>query len=91
MKTLQPSASQLAVCEKYRTGPQLLLRHDRLGISIDTINNLVPVNGLRIPAMSGSSGWFIYGGDEAIDDPGFYQPLCVIHVGKYCEIAIPYL
>ena len=78
------------MCEKYRTHPQLFLRHDRLGISLDTMN-LVPINGLRISAMSGSSGWFIYGGDEASDDPGFYQPLCVTHIRKYCEIAVPYL
>jgi hypothetical protein len=70
--------------------PQLLLRHDRLRIAIDTME-LVPINGLRIPALSGSSGWFIYGGCEPSEDPSYYQPLRVTHIRKYCEIAIPYL
>lgn len=67
-----------------------MLRHDRLGIALDTLD-LVPINGLRIPALSGSSGWFIYGGKYPSDDPRFYQPLCVTHLGKHCAIAIPYL
>jgi hypothetical protein len=90
MKTLQPLSSQIEVCEKYRTQPQLFLLHDRVGISLATMNQ-VPINGLRIPAMSGSSGWFIYGGDEPTDDPNFYQPLCITHLRNHCEIAIPYL
>src|SRR5262245_11901078 len=61
MENLQPFPSQVAVCEKYGAQPQRFLRHDRLGISLATMN-LVPINGLRIPALSGSSGWFIYGG-----------------------------
>jgi hypothetical protein len=67
-----------------------VLRHDRLGIALDTLD-LAPINGLRIPALSGSSGWFIYGGDNSSADPHFYQPLCVTHLRKYCQIAIPYL
>lgn len=51
---------------------------DRLGIALATMNP-VPVNGMRIRATSGSSGWFIYGGEPS-DDPDFYQPLCVTHL-----------
>jgi hypothetical protein len=90
MQTLQPLPTQLSLCEKYATRPQLLLQHDRLGIAIDTLS-LAPINGLRIPALSGSSGWFIYGGDSPSEDPSFYQPLCVTHLSKHCEIAIPYM
>ncbi|WP_233903299.1 immunity protein Imm33 domain-containing protein [Stieleria maiorica] len=90
MATLQPLPSQLAICEKNETHPQLLMRHDRLGIALHTLG-LTPINGLRVPALSGTSGWYIYGGDDPSDDPTFYQPLCVTHLGKHCEIAIPYM
>lgn len=90
METLQPFPSQIAVCDKYGTHAQPLFRHDRLGIALGTMS-LVPINGLRIPAMSGSSGWFIYGGNEASENPNFFQPLCVNHLRKHCEIAVPYL
>jgi hypothetical protein len=90
MRTLQPLPSQLLICEKYATQPQLVLHHDRLGIAIDTLG-MSPINGLRIRALSGSSGWYLYGGDAPSDDPDFYQPLCVRHLSKHCEIAVPYL
>lgn len=68
----------------------LPLQHDRLGIALETLD-LAPINGLRIPALSGSSGWFIFGGTEPSTDADFYSPLCVRHLGKHCGIAIPYL
>lgn len=52
---------------------------------------LQPINGLRVLALSGSSGWFIFGGDEASEDEGFYSSLRVGHLKKHCPIAIPYL
>jgi hypothetical protein len=90
MQTLPLLPAQLSVCEKYAARPQLSLQHDRLGIALDTLS-LQPVNGLRLPAQRGSSGWFIYGGVAPLDKPDFYQPLCVAHLRKYCEIALPYL
>jgi hypothetical protein len=90
MEQLQPWPLQLAVCEKYHVRPQAVLRHDRLSIALDTLD-LAPINGLRLPSLSGSSGWFIYGGENPSDDPHFYQPLCVTHLGQHCEIAVPYL
>ena len=87
MEQLQPSPLQLAVCEKHQVRPQAVYR---LGIALDSLE-LLPINGLRIPGLSGSCGWFIYGGANPSDDPHFYRPLCVTHLGKYCEIAVPYL
>ena len=90
MQTIDPLQSQTDVCHRYHVEPQLFLRHDRLGIALATMT-LTPINGLRVPAMSGSSGWFIYGGDQASDDVNFYQPICLTHIKKHCEIAIPFL
>ncbi len=90
MEKLQPWPLQLAIYEKYQVAPQEIFRHDRLGIALQTID-LSPINGLRIPALCGTSGWFIYGGEKPSEESRFYQPLCVRHLGKHCKIAVPYL
>ena len=83
-------ASQADVCARYGVQPQLPMHHDRLGIAMATLG-LSPINGMRILAMSGSSGWYVYGGAEAGTNDDFYSPLCVRHMAKHCEIVIPYL
>ena len=82
--------SQADVCERHGVTPQLPSIDDRIGIALGTLHR-IPINGMRIPALAGSSGWFIFGGLEASQDDDFYSPLCVSHLGKYCEIALPYL
>lgn len=90
MEPQQPSPLQLAICVKVCVQPQSVLRNDRLGIALNTLDS-APINGLRIPPLDGFSGWFLYGGDHPSDDPDFYQPLCIAHLDKYCEIAVPCL
>ncbi len=90
MQTLSPLQSQIAICEKFGVTPQTFMRHERMGLAIATMS-LLPINGLRIPALSGSTGWYVFGGAEQSDDADFYSPLCITHLTKYCKIAIPYL
>lgn len=85
-----PSLSQTEVCNRFDVTPQVPHHSDRLGIALHTIEQM-PINGIRIPALSGTSGWFIYGGEEPSTDANFYSPLCMQHIQKHCEIAIPYL
>ena len=82
--------SQADVCKRYGVEPQAPLVHDRLGIGLATLQTQ-PINGLRIPAVSGISGWFIFGGLKAGNEADFYSPLCIEHIHKYCEIVVPYL
>ncbi|HBE71073.1 MAG TPA: hypothetical protein DDW52_23245 [Planctomycetaceae bacterium] len=70
--------------------PQLTQDNDRLGIALDTLEQM-PINGMRVPGLSGTSDWFIYGNAEPSDDVKFYSPLCVKHIRKHFEITIPYL
>lgn len=90
MATIKPLQSQLDVCERLGVKPCTLLSQDKIGLAISTMNTS-PINGIRVPAMSGTSGWYIFGGEEASADPSFYSPICITHLRKYCEIAIPYL
>ena len=82
--------SQAEICMRYGVEPQPPMVHDHLGIALATLQTQ-PINGLRLPALSGSSGWFIFGGLEAGNEADFYSPLCVAHIHKYCDIVVPYL
>ena len=90
MQELHLFPEQAAVCKRYDVQPQIPLHHDRLGIAMSTLG-LKPINGMRIPAFSGSSGWYIFGGEEPNANEDFYSPLCVRHVGRHCKNAVPYL
>ena len=82
--------SQADICKRYGVEPQPPIGQDRLGIALATLQNQ-PINGLRVPALSGSSGWFIFGGSEAGSEADFYSPLCTTHICEYCDIVAPYL
>lgn len=82
--------SQADVCGRFKVQPILPLDHDRLGIAMSTLH-LNLINGMRIPALSGLSGWFIFGGSDASEAEDFYSPLCVRHIAKHCDLAVPYL
>ncbi len=90
MQALEPLQTQIAMCTRFGVTPQAFMRHEKIGIALATIN-LMPINGMRIPALSGSTGWYVYGGPEQSADADFYKPLCITHLKKYCEIALPYL
>ena len=66
------------------------MRHEKMGIALTTMSSM-PINGMRIPALSGSTGWYVYGGTEQTAESDFYKPLCITHLHKYCEIVLPYL
>lgn len=90
MHTLEPLPCQIDVCLRFGVAPQTFMGHERMGIALATMN-FMPINGVRIPALSGSTGWYLYGGAEPSMEPDFYNPLCITHLHKYCEIALPYL
>ena len=87
---VDPWPDQVAVCEKFGARPCGFSRVDRAGVALATLSN-VPINGLRIPALCGASGWYIWGGGSPSQDADFYQPMCTIHLKKHCAIAVPYL
>ena len=87
---MQILQSQSDICKRFEVTPQLPRQADRLGIALHSLGSN-PINGMRVPSLSGSAGWFIYGGDAPSSDDGFYSPLCVRHVGKHCELVVPYL
>ena len=81
---------QRRVCEAYGVDYTPPLPGSKVGIALQTLDR-TPVHAVRLPPTETTCGWYIYAGDEWSDDPDFYQPLCVEHMAKYCENAVPFL
>lgn len=74
--------SQNDKCEKFGAIPFPLKKGEKLGIAIETIGKQ-PINGLRHNPENGTCGWYIWCGEEMSEDPDFFKPLHVSHIGEY--------
>jgi hypothetical protein len=76
-------SSQIEFCERngYECDPTL--EYDKLGFAKQTLG-LIPINGLRHPREEGTSGWFIWCGEEFSSDEHFFDPLHAGHIEDYC-------
>jgi hypothetical protein len=54
----------------------------KAGVAIPSIGSF-PINGLRHPPASDTTGWFIWGGEQLSGESEFFQPL---HVGHLLEL-----
>jgi hypothetical protein len=81
--------SQSEICERFGS---LFLppgADQRFGIALATLGK-VPLNALRHPSGQGTCGWYVWGG-ELSEDPGFFQPLHMLHVVEHAPQLVPYL
>jgi len=66
------------------------LPNDMLGLAVETVR-LVPINGQRHPPGEGTSGWYIWGGNERSEAANFFSPIHVQELGDYLPNILPYL
>ena len=85
------TAEQAAVCTRFNVGASAVEPGQVVGIARNVLSGPVPLNGLRHEPEGGTSGWYIWAGEELSDDPGFFAPLHVEHLAQWCPAAIPYL
>lgn len=85
------SQTQVEVCRRY--GAEVVRPDDSLkvGISDSALRGEQPLNGLRHAPENGTSGWFIWGGEDLSADPDFFKPLHICHVPAHCAAVLPYL
>lgn len=63
---------------------------EKVGIALGTLH-LEPLNALRHPPENGTSGWYIWGGEELSADPDFFQPLHAAHLPEFVPQLVPFL
>ncbi len=81
---------QAAICARHGVNPEPPSSFLKVGIALSTLGQH-PINGLRHPPESGTSGWFIWAGEQLSDAPDFFQPLHIHHLDKRCPEVLPYL
>lgn len=74
-------AEQEAFCREHAVECVATSIGDRVGYAAST-ESLLPVNRLRHPAAGGTSGWYIWCGEEFSQASDFFAPFCASHV---CE------
>jgi hypothetical protein len=84
-------ARQRAVCERYGSIFVASPANLKVGISKYAKQDLTPLNGLRHQPESGTTGWFIWRGEELSQSPDFFVPLHVAHLESWCAEALPFL
>lgn len=82
---------QKQVCEKY--GATFLPTDDRekIGVAYNAKQGILPINGLRLYPEEGTSGWFIWTGEELSDDPGFFVSYHTVHIEEWLKDITKYL
>lgn len=82
---------QRRLCEQFKAQFLDAPNDFKVGISLTAKEGLLPLNGLRRPPENGTTGWYIWGGEELSNDPGFFMPLHVKHLEDWCPSVVPYL
>ena len=62
-----------------------------IGLSENVFSDMIPINGLRHPIEKGTTGWYIWSGEEFKEEDDFFKPFCVKHLLERKPEVIKYL
>ena len=90
MSPEQLQEAQKTTCEKYGVEFVPLTDTSISGLARGTLG-LNPVNGLRHPAQSDASGWYVWCGEEFSAAADFFAPVHTNHLYEELPQVAPYL
>ena len=90
MDVVVVASNQRTTAERFGADYSPVEATDLVGAAVAKLTRL-PLNALRHPPEVGTSGWYIWGGEEFPDDPEFFQPLHAVHLKEYCPSILSYL
>ncbi len=70
---------QRTFCNKYNAEYMAVSKESKIGYAVST-EGLLPINGLRHPAVGDTSGWYIWCGEKYSEAPDFFSPLHAKHI-----------
>lgn len=82
---------QRRICEKHGASFLATPFDSKVGIALNIRDGIVPINGLRHPPEGGTTGWYIWAGEELLSDAEFFKPLHVEHLLTWCPEVLKYL
>jgi len=79
---------QIETCLRFDVVPDPPRPGSKLGVSSNIREVVSPLHGLRHAPEGDTNGWYIWRGNYD-DDPGFFAPLHLEHVGEWCpEVSL---
>jgi hypothetical protein len=81
---------QRQFCEANGYAFDLTRDEEKIGVAVETLGKS-PINGLRHPRHGGTSGWYIWCGEDFSDEPNFFSPLHAGHLKQKCPEIIKLL
>ena len=85
------SPEQMTICQKYGVSPFDAPPHLKAGVAANVSSALIPLNGLRHPPESGTSGWFLWAGEEFSTAADFFKPVHIEHLSDMRPEVLKYL
>ena len=82
---------QRSICDKYKAEYVESPNDLKLGIAQNVKDGIVPINGLRMPIENGTTGWYIWAGEEMGTEEDFFLPLHVQHIDEWAPEIKKYL
>ncbi len=82
---------QLELCARVGAACEPPSSNLKIGIAANVGTGLVPLNGLRHPQTPGTSGWYVWAGEELSSDPQFFQPMHIGHLTEFCPEILRFL
>jgi len=84
-------AQQKEICRKYGVSPFVTSEFLKVGISKNALKGALPINGLRHLPEGGTSGWYIWAGEELSQADDFFLPMHIHHLHHQLPSVIKYL
>lgn len=63
----------------------------KVGIALNVKDGMLPLNGLRHQPENGTTGWYIWAGEEFSMEPEFFKPLHLTHLHEWCPEIVSFL
>lgn len=83
--------AQERLCARFGVRPVAAPADVRSGVARNVGPGAWPVNGLRHPPEGGTTGWYLWAGEQWSDAPDFFEPLHTGHLAERCPDVLPYL
>jgi hypothetical protein len=84
-------AAQREVCAKHGAVWMPAHSYEKVGIAANVRTGLLPINGMRHEPAVGTTGWYIWAGEELSADPEFFLPLHVSHLPTWAPAVLRFL
>lgn len=83
--------AQRDLCRRYRVSWVAAPDAHKVGIALNVRDGISPIHGLRHPPAAGTTGWYLWAGDELSDADDFFHPLHVAHLREWCPDVLRFL